>query len=372
MNNLSEIYFNLQCRLFPLLEEEIGEITEKLQEFLRIIELVKPARFITGALSWCGLGRRLKSREKMLRAYFLKSIYDLPTTKVLIENLKGNSTWRQLCGWEYPSQVPSEPTFSRAFKQFAKFKLLDLMHETIVKENYREKIVGHASMDSTAIVGREKACRKNTPKKDRKPKKRGRKSKAELAAMKEQELGEVKTRRLELQPNRSLEDNLADLPQGCDWGGKKNSKGKTEYWCGYKLHLSLADGGVPLAAVLTSASPHDSQVAIPLIQMTSERATVLYDLADSAYDAPEIKDCSRNHGRVPIIDPNKRRGDAIELTPAEKVRYRERSTVERGNSDLKDNYGARHVRVKGHEKVCTHLMFGVIAITVKQLFNMLN
>jgi hypothetical protein len=265
MNNLSEMYFNLQCRLFPLLEDEIGEITEKLQEFLRIIELVKPARFITGALSWCGLGRRLKKRENLLRAYFLKSVYDLPTTKVLIENLKGNSTWRQLCGWEYPSQVPSEPTFSRAFKQFAKFKLLDLMHETIVKENYKEKIVGHASMDSTAIVGREKACRKNTPKKDRKPKKRGRKSKAELAAMKEQELGEVKTRRLELQPNRSLEDNLADLPQGCDWGGKK-----TEYWCGYKLHLSLADGGVPLAAVLTSASPHDSQVAIPLIQMTSD------------------------------------------------------------------------------------------------------
>jgi len=29
----------------------------------------------------------------------------------------------------------------------------------------------------------------------------------------------------------------------------------------------LADGGVPLAAILTSASPHDSQVAIPLIQM---------------------------------------------------------------------------------------------------------
>jgi len=70
----------MQCRLFPLLEEEIGEITEKLQEFLRIIELVKPARFITGPLSWCELGRRLKKRENMLRAYSLKSVYDLPTT----------------------------------------------------------------------------------------------------------------------------------------------------------------------------------------------------------------------------------------------------------------------------------------------------
>jgi transposase len=353
-------------------EEEIGEITENLQEFLRIIELVKPSRFIDGALSWCGLGRRMKSRESIFRAFVLKSVYDFPTTKVLIENLIGNSTWRQLCGWEYSSQVPSEATFSRAFEELSKLKLLDEMHGAVIKENYKDKLVGHASTDSTAIVGREKACRKNTPKKNHKLKKRGRKSNAELAAMKEQELAEVKTRRLKLQPYRSLEENLADLPMGCDWGGKQNSKGKTEYWCGYKLHLSLADGGVPLAAILTSASPHDSQVAIPMMQMTSERATVLYDLADSAYDAPEIKEVSKALGRVPIIDPNKRRGDAIELSPAEKVRYRERSTVERGNSELKDNYGARHVRVKGHEKVYTHLMFGVIAITVKQLFNMLN
>ena len=100
--------------------------------------------------------------------------------------------------------------------------------------------------------------------------------------------------------------------------------------------------------------------------------TVLYDLADSAYDAPETKDVSKALGRVPIIDPNKRWEDVVKLSPAGKVRYRECSTVGHGNSDLKDNYGACHARVKGHEKVYTHLMFGVIAITVKQLFNMLN
>ena len=95
-------------------------------------------------------------------------------------------------------------------------------------------ILGHASLDSTAIIGREKACRKNTPKLKLK-KKRGRKSKAEKAALVEQEIAEVKTRRLEVQPHRNLPENLADLPQGCDWGGKRDSKGKTSYWCGYKL-----------------------------------------------------------------------------------------------------------------------------------------
>ena len=73
-----------------------------------------------------------------------------------------------------------------------------------------------------------------------------------------------------------------------------------------------------MAAILTSASPHDSQVAIPLIQMTSERAKVLFDLANSANDAPEIKDFSKALGRVPISDPNKCRGEAIEFTTSRK------------------------------------------------------
>ena len=368
MNDLPKLYFTMESYLFPMLEEEIGELTAKMKEFLRIVELVRPSRFINNALRWCGLGRPMKDREKMLRAFFLKAVYDLPTTKGLIENLKTNSNYRRLCGWECRNEVPSEATFCRAFKEFAEEKITDSIHAMLVQENYVDKLVGHASVDSTAITGREKACRKNTPKSKLK-KKRGRKSKVEKMAMTEAEIAEVKTRRLELQPNRTLTENVDDLPQGCDWGGKRDSKGKTSYWCGYKLHLSLGDGGVPLAAILSSASLHDSQVAIPLIQKSSERATILYDLADSAYDAEEIKGFSKKLGHVPIIDPNQRRGEKVELAPARKIRYRERSTVERGNSDLKDNYGARHVRVKGHWKVFCHLMFGVIAITVKQLFN---
>ena len=130
---------------------------------------------------------------------------------------------------------------------------------------------------------------------------------------------EIETKRLKLQGFRSLEDNLSDLPQDCDWGGKRDSKGKTSYWRGYKLHLATGDGDVPLAAVLTSASLHDSQVAISLMQKVSERAAVLYDLADSACDAEEIKNFSRKLGHVPIIDINKRRSDAIPLSPAEKA-----------------------------------------------------
>ncbi len=49
------------------------------------------------------------------------------------------------------------------------------------------------------------------------------------------------------------------------------------------------------------------------------------------------------------------------------MRYNERSTVERANARLKDEFGGRFVRVRGNAKVMCHLMFGVLALTAAQL-----
>ncbi|MBA3974637.1 MAG: IS5/IS1182 family transposase, partial [Candidatus Solibacter sp.] len=46
---------------------------------------------------------------------------------------------------------------------------------------------------------------------------------------------------------------------------------------------------------------HDSQAAIPLMTMTSQRVQYLYDLMDSADDAGEIHQHSRQLKHVPII-----------------------------------------------------------------------
>jgi len=45
--------------------------------------------------------------------------------------------------------------------------------------------------------------------------------------------------------------------------------------------------------------------------------------------------------------------------------------VERVNSALRDSYGGRHVRVRGHAKVACHLFFGVLALTVQQLMRLI-
>ena len=49
---------------------------------------------------------------------------------------------------------------------------------------------------------------------------------------------------------------------------------------------------------------------------------------------------------------------AINYLHAEALRYNERTTVERVNARPKDDYGGRHVRVRGQAKVFCHLMPG--------------
>ena len=103
--------------------------------------------------------------------------------------------------------------------------------------------------------------------------------------------------------------------------------------------------------LLTSASLHDSQAAIPLAKMSAERVVNLYDLMDSAYDAKQIEEYSASLGHIPIIDCNPRRGKKFKMDPAEKRRYDERSTAERGFSMLKESFGGSKIRVRGCEKV---------------------
>jgi hypothetical protein len=177
----------------------------------------------------------------------------------------------------------------------------------------------------------------------------------------------------------SLTAMLAELPKNCSIGVKTSSQGYQHYWRGYKLHLDVADGQIPISAVLTGASVHDSQVAIPLATMSSQRVTYCYELMDAAYDAQHIREHSREMGHVPIVDPPERGGrnkstilphTQREFSWAEADRYKERTMIERVNGRLKDEFGARFIRVRGAAKVMAHLMFGVLALTVDQILRL--
>jgi len=360
----------IQGSLFPWLSEELGEVTKKHQELVTALELLRIERFTYSNRGYPGCP--LKSRSAIARSFIAKMVYNMPTTRMLLDRLASDITLRRICGWERVNDIPHESTFSRAFDEFSRTQLPQLVHETFIKTHYADEIIGHNSRDSTAIEAREKPAKKVSVVKQ--PGKPGRPKK-----------GEIRTKpltRIERQANgMSIDAMLNELPQACDVGTKRNSKGYQTSWTGYKLHIDTADGGIPISCVLTSASVHDSQVAIPLAKISHARVTHLYDLMDSAYDVPQIHEISRQLGHIPLIDTHPRRDKTLKAElgaeekrcqrvghkEAEAIRYIERGTVERVNARLKDEFGGRAVRVRGHAKVMCHLMFGILALTVNQV-----
>jgi hypothetical protein len=380
---------HIQSSLFPWLREEVEPMTELLGRLVLILDVIGLEAFVPEPPR--GAGRPPEDRRALARAFVAKTVLGIPTTSALIERLAIDKSLRRILGWERRAQVPSEATFSRAFAEFAQGDLPDKMHAALIERALGGRIIGAIARDATEIEAREKPVEKSNNDNDgpspppptsasptvgaEPQRKRGRPRKGE-------ERPKPEPTRLERQTTQNVPEMLADLPTACDVGAKKNSKGYKETWIGYKLHIDVASGQIPVACVLTSASVHDSQVAIPLITMTSARVSYLYDLMDSAYDAAAIAAQSVALGHVPLIDRNFRaqheaktqcaeevaRMKFIHLPDPDDVLYDFRTMVERINGRLKDEFGGRFVRVRGAVKVKCHLMFGILALTVDQIF----
>lgn len=361
LGTLSQFWLTVQGTLFPWLEQELGELSKKQKQLVSILELIGIESFIETSRG--NPGRPHEDRRAIARSFVAKAFYNMGTTRQLLERLESDATLRRLCGWERQSELPSEATFSRAFAAFSQSQLPERVHQELIEKYESSRLVGHISRDSTEIEVREQAAAK-VKKVESAKRKRGRPKKGEKP--------NKPLKRLERQQSMTLEEMLKELPRICDYGRKLNSKGYPEHWVGYKLHLDVADGQIPISCLLSSASLHDSQVAVPLATMSAQRVTSLYDLMDSAYDAQIIRDHSRSLGHVPIIDHCPRWGEKQEFAPHEKIRFKERSTVERVYGRLKEEFGGRMIRVRGPAKVMTSLMFGIITLTADQLLRLVS
>ena len=358
---LSQFWLMVQGRLFSLLEEEFGELSEKQRKLVSILELIRIEDFIATSKGW--RGRPEKDRRGIARAFVAKVVYNMTTTRELLERLESDTTLRRICGWERRNEIPSEATFSRAFAQFAQSKLPEEVHKALIEKYEKPRLVGHISRDAAAIEARERPIKKEK-KQELPKKKRGRPKK-----------GEVRLKpltRLKRQQTMTLEEMVNDLPGACDIGTKVNSKGHSAHWIGYKLHMDVGDGQIPISCILTSASVYDNQVALPLATMTADRVTNLYDVMDAAYDSEIVREHSRSLGHQPIIDYNNRRAEKREFAPHEAERFKERTSVERVFARLKDEFGGRMIRVRGAEKVMASLMFGILALTADQILRLVS
>lgn len=350
----AQILLSVSFDIQTVFEEYLTEEHRAFVAALRVIEHRMPELQTT----YRGRGRMPIQNQLILRAYLAKSFFKITTNTDLINRLKSDSSLRRICGFD---SVPSPATFSRRLELFSRLHLMEQMLQRIVTEHRGGAIVGHISRDSTAIRAREKPANKKKDVGERPKRRGGRPKKGEERRAKEQKR---LARQLKQQPGRAIRE----LDRCCAWGRKVNSQGNAEFWKGYKLHLDVDDMGIPITAVVTGANVHDSQAAIPMEKKTTGIVHRLYSLMDAAYDAKDIRSYIAATGGVPIIDRNKRRStDAVPMDPAKKIRFRQRSIVERSNAHLKDWLLPSKIMTKGYEKANFVVMSGVVCLAAVKI-----
>ena len=138
---LSKYWNKIQGVVFPWLEEELDSLTEKQRQLIVILEMVGIEQFLSDS-RWCE-GRPSKTFSAVARSFVTKTVYNIDTTKLLIERLKIDKNLRCICGWTSITQLPSESTFSLAFADFTEAGLLQRTHEALIENSQADEMALH-------------------------------------------------------------------------------------------------------------------------------------------------------------------------------------------------------------------------------------
>ena len=121
---------NLNNILFPALQEEFGVLSSKEEKLVRILDLAEIESFIFEVK----ITNPPKYRKEIARAFIAKAVYNIETTRSLIDRLKVDRVLRSVCGWRYARDIPHESTFSRVFAQFSSSHIADIAHQAYIKK----------------------------------------------------------------------------------------------------------------------------------------------------------------------------------------------------------------------------------------------
>jgi hypothetical protein len=91
----------LQIELFPLLEAAVGTLGKQARLLVSVVSLQPLAHWLVRSPR---LGRRPCSRQSLATAFLAKAVYNLPTTRLLIQRLQTDTQLRRLCGWRHSLQ----------------------------------------------------------------------------------------------------------------------------------------------------------------------------------------------------------------------------------------------------------------------------
>src|SRR5437660_298285 len=159
---LTKFAHMLQEELFPTVEAEVGELSEPAKRLTAVLAMIPLRRFVPVSKGWNG--RPPKDRYCIACSFVAKVVYNFPQTRDLLDRLQNDPQLRMICGWKSGERIPHESTFSRAFAEFAQMELPQFVHEALIRETQKDRLIGHIARDSTAIEVRERFPHTTPPK----------------------------------------------------------------------------------------------------------------------------------------------------------------------------------------------------------------
>ena len=91
---LSHYWYAFQQELFPRLEGELGPMGERYELFVAVLELVRVEALLPYFRGQ--VGRPEEDRAALARAFIAKAVFDIPTTRALIERLEVDGRLRDV------------------------------------------------------------------------------------------------------------------------------------------------------------------------------------------------------------------------------------------------------------------------------------
>ena len=94
---------NLESSLFPALKEELRleELSNKEKKLIKILYFAQIEKNVTVV----SITNTPKDREEIAKAFIAKSVYNIQTTRDLIDRLHCDRTLRMLCGCEIQNNL---------------------------------------------------------------------------------------------------------------------------------------------------------------------------------------------------------------------------------------------------------------------------
>ena len=281
-----------QMRLFDIHELMEMESSRRFDAILATFDL-QPIFQLFCKKTLYGAPREL-NYGAMIQSLAIRIVERIPTIKDLVKRLKNDLLFRLDCGFLLSDAVPSEASYSRMVDVISQSDVFSQMNDDLIQSVFTEGFLTdeHVSHDATHFEARDAS--KPTVKKEKVPKKRGRKSKKEREAwlLEQAEIEANRTTyKKTLAAQLTIPTLVQDMPTEPRWGVKKNSDGKNTFWFGYKGHLAVSTKSQYIVAgLMSSGNLSDSKAAIPLLKKVAEIVPHQFTTAifDAGYDYEAI------------------------------------------------------------------------------------